>query len=199
MVLQNLKRPRNTSIMDSYSDCTPNKVSLVERNIAPQGIDLVNPKAVAKKTPSDLVQLAVEIQKADDYVKANACSKLQIIAEQMRFLQRQAEKVLLEAKENSVMHHAACNFVKHPGNVYHLYQRESGQTYFSMLSPQEWGKSAPQQTYKGSFRLEFDHSWTPLSNTHIKDQELAVLNRIYQNNDTSKNVSLTEYMSIDSS
>lgn len=69
-------------------------------------------------------------------MKANACNKLQMIAEQMRFLQQQAERVLLEAKENTSLHHAACNFVKHPGNIYHLYQRESGQMYFSMLSPQ---------------------------------------------------------------
>ena len=54
----------------------------------------------------------------------------------MRFLHQQAERVLLEAKQHTNMHHAACNFVKHPGNVYHLYERESGQLYFSMLSPQ---------------------------------------------------------------
>lgn len=29
----------------------------------------------------------------------------------------------------------ACNFVKKPGNVYYLYRRESGQRYFSLLSP----------------------------------------------------------------
>lgn len=69
-------------------------------------------------------------------MKATACAKLQMIAEQIKFLQQQAQRVLVEAKENSTMHHAACNFVKHPGNIYHLYERESGQSYFSMLSPQ---------------------------------------------------------------
>lgn len=59
-----------------------------------------------------------------------------MIAEQMRFLQQQAERVLIEAKNYTSIHHAACNFVKHPGNIYHLYQRESGQIYLSMLSPE---------------------------------------------------------------
>lgn len=74
--------------------------------------------------------------KADNFVKANACNKLQIIAEQMKFLQKQAENVLMEAKQNTYLHHAACNFKKQPGHVYHVYLRESGQTYFSMLSPE---------------------------------------------------------------
>jgi hypothetical protein len=73
---------------------------------------------------------------ADVLVRATACSKLQIIAEQVRFLQQQAHKVLLEAKENSELHHAACNFHKLPGHTYYLYKRSSGQQYFSMLSPE---------------------------------------------------------------
>lgn len=73
---------------------------------------------------------------ADDYIKANACNKLQVIAEQMKFLQKQAESILLEVNQNIKLHHAACNFVKHPGQVYHLYERKSGQCYFSMLNPE---------------------------------------------------------------
>lgn len=38
-------------------------VRLVERNVTPQGVTLVNPKAIAKKAPNDLVVLAMEIQK----------------------------------------------------------------------------------------------------------------------------------------
>jgi len=59
-----------------------------------------------------------------------------MIAEQVHFLQQQAHKVLQEAKENLKLHHAACNFRKIPGHVYHLYERSSGQWYFSMLSPE---------------------------------------------------------------
>lgn len=73
---------------------------------------------------------------ADVTIRATVCSKLQMIAEQVHFLQQQAHKVLLEAKENLKLHHASCNFRKIPGHVYHLYERSSGQRYFSMLSPE---------------------------------------------------------------
>lgn len=72
---------------------------------------------------------------ADEFVTATACSKLQVIAEQVRFLQNQAKAILIEAKQHRDLHHAACNFKKVPGNVYYLYKRPSGQEYFSMLSP----------------------------------------------------------------
>ena len=42
-----------------------------------------------KASPHDLVELAKEVQKADSFVKATAGSKLQIIAEQIKFLQQQ--------------------------------------------------------------------------------------------------------------
>lgn len=54
---------------------------------------------------------------------------------QVRFLQNQAKDILVEAKINSQLHHVACNFKKIPGNTYYLYKRQTGQTYFSMLSP----------------------------------------------------------------
>lgn len=51
-------------------------------------------------------------------------------------MQKQAENILLEAEQNKKLHHVACNFVKQPGHIYHLYKQESGQFYFSMLSPE---------------------------------------------------------------
>jgi len=48
----------------------------------------------------------------------------------------QAQLVLEEAKRDADLHHAACNFKKIPGKLYYLYKRNSGQTYFSMLSPE---------------------------------------------------------------
>lgn len=44
-------------------------------------------------------------------------------------------QVLEDAKRDADLHHAACNIVKKPGNMYYLYERPSGQKYFSILSP----------------------------------------------------------------
>lgn len=50
-------------------------------------------------------------------------------------------QVLDEANRDADLHHVACNIVKKPGNVYYMYRRESGQRYFSILSPKVGGYS----------------------------------------------------------
>ncbi|XP_015115311.1 uncharacterized protein C1orf50 homolog [Diachasma alloeum] len=186
---------RAYSTMDS-PDGTSNKVALVERNLFPRGVELINPYRTTKSSTQDIVQLAMEIQKADDYIKANAQNKLHVIAEQMKFLQMQAQKVLQEAKEGHMLHHAACNFIKHPGKIYHLYEKPSGQTYFSMLSPEEWGSTGPSQTFRGSYRLEHDNSWTPLAKIEAKDAELSVYEKHLSKNSVLA-IDSTDLMSID--
>ncbi|CAL1679326.1 unnamed protein product [Lasius platythorax] len=168
--------------VEGLHDSSNKVAALVERNILPQGISLIDPAAVAKSSRQDLIALATEIEKADRCIKANACNKLQVIAEQIRFLQKQAEGIFVEAEQNAKLHHVACNFVKQPGHIYHLYQRDSGQFYFSMLSPEEWGNSAPSQSYKGSFRLEHDRSWTPVSELQRKDNELNLFKKTFSSN-----------------
>jgi hypothetical protein len=79
----------------------------------------------------------------------------------MRHLQRQARRILEEAHRDDILHHAACNFKKVPGNVYYLYEKPVGnrQRFFSMISPTEWGDSCTNH-YIGAYRLEADQSWT---------------------------------------
>ncbi|XP_011310504.1 uncharacterized protein C1orf50 homolog [Fopius arisanus] len=187
---------RAYSMMDTPGE-TFNKVALVEGNLFPRGVELVNSYRATRSSPQDLVQLAMEIQKADDCIKANAHNKLHVIAEQMRFLQQQAQKVLQEAKEGHMLHHAACNFIKHPGKIYHLYEKSSGQTYFSILSPEEWGSTGPSQTFRGSYRLEYDNSWTPLAKTEAKDAELNLSEKYFSKNSILP-IHPTDLMSIDS-
>ncbi|TNM88304.1 hypothetical protein fugu_004558 [Takifugu bimaculatus] len=111
-------------------------VTLVESSSAPGGLELVSAYQTNRAgDPQDLVALASQVQKGDDFIKANACNKLTVIADQIRYLQEQARKVLQDAKRDADLHHAACNIVKKPGNIYYLYQRPSGQKYFSIISP----------------------------------------------------------------
>lgn len=157
------------------------RVNLVERNYNPGGVQLVNTITTAKRSPTDLVELAMEIQKSDTFVHANASNKLQIIAQQVRFLHEQAKNVLQEAKLNTELHHVPCNFVKVPGNTYHLYKRSTAQCYFSMLSPEEW-PNHPHE-YLGSYRLEQDHSWTTIQNIQQRDVEFTLIDKILTANE----------------
>ena len=46
----------------------------------------------------DIVELAKQVQKADEFTRATACGKLTVIADQIKFLQEQARKVSTEIK-----------------------------------------------------------------------------------------------------
>ena len=59
-------------------------VNLVSRDSCPNGYQLVDPDRSGKKTQFDLVELAQQVEKADQFTRATAGSKLQIIAEQVR-------------------------------------------------------------------------------------------------------------------
>ena len=67
----------------------PGEARVVEDTPASVSKHLVNSRKVNKAGPSDLVELAKEVQRADSDVRNVACGKLQMIAEQMKFLQQQ--------------------------------------------------------------------------------------------------------------
>ncbi|PFX26133.1 uncharacterized protein C1orf50 homolog [Stylophora pistillata] len=139
---------------------------------------LVNPDRVHRHgDPYDLVVLAQEVQNADQFVRCAASNKLILIAEQIRHLQEQARKVLEETKRDAELHHAACNFKKRPGQMYYLYRRSNGTTYFSMLSPKEWGPSCPHEAL-GAYRLEADMSWTKAEDVERRSKDIALVDHL---------------------
>lgn len=133
-----------------------------------------------RKMPrTDLIELARQIETADEFIKANVSNKLAVIAEQVQFLQKQAHRILKEAQLNAKLHHAACNFKKVPGSVYYLYKRPNGQEYFSMIKPEEWGSKCPHE-FLGGYRLESDLTWTPTEAIEEKNRQMEAINRIAQ-------------------
>ncbi|MFH4981848.1 hypothetical protein AB6A40_008557 [Gnathostoma spinigerum] len=127
--------------------------------------------------PTDIVRLAEKVKEADDFVQGRAINRLSVIAEQMKFLRLQAQKVLEEAERDDDLHHVACNLQKVVGSTYYLYRKPSGQRFFSIISPEEWG-SCNQNEFLGGFRLEADRSWTPLVECQSRRKELETLKNI---------------------
>jgi len=107
----------------------------------------------------ELVDLAAEIARADETVTLVASARLDVIRQQIVALQEQARVVLDEAARAARLHRARCNFRKVPGRVYHLYRRDDGELYFSMLAPEDWS-GAPPHAFEGSYRLEADQTYT---------------------------------------
>lgn len=130
---------------------------------------LVDPNKSGKMhDPQDLVALAHFVSESDNYTATSAHGKLKQISDQIKHLQAQALATLKKAKRDAQLNHASCNFKRRPGHTYHLYEKDDGVPFFSMLSPQEWGKNHPN-TYLDSYRLEYDMSWTELA--HIQEHD----------------------------
>ncbi|CAD7684126.1 unnamed protein product [Nyctereutes procyonoides] len=152
--------------------------ALVERSSSPGGLALLSPYHTHRAgDPLDLVALAQQVQKADEFIRANATNKLMVIAEQIQHLQEQARKVLEDAHRDADLHHVACNIVKKPGNIYYLYKRESGQQYFSIISPKEWGTSCPHD-FLGAYKLQHDLSWTPYEDIEKHDAKINIVDKL---------------------
>ncbi|XP_040144416.1 uncharacterized protein C1orf50 homolog isoform X1 [Ictidomys tridecemlineatus] len=152
--------------------------SLVELTPTPGGLALVSPYHTHRVgDPLDLVALAEQVQKADEFIRANATNKLTVIAEQIQYLQEKARKVLEDAHRDADLHRAACNMVKKPGNIYYLYKRESGQQYFSIISPKEWGTSCPHD-FLGAYKLQHDLSWTPYEDIEKQDAKISLMDKL---------------------
>jgi hypothetical protein len=124
--------------------------------------------------PHDLVDVAREIQSADAMLSAVVGGKLEAIARQIRTLQLEARHTLELARVHAELHRAACSFKKRPGQVYHLYRREDGEPYFSLLSVADWG-GQPPHAYAGSYRLEADMQFTPAKEIEQREQEWSQL------------------------
>ncbi|XP_048207012.1 uncharacterized protein C1orf50 homolog isoform X2 [Perognathus longimembris pacificus] len=152
--------------------------TLVEPSRTPGDLALVSPYHTRRVgDPLDLVALAEQVQKADEFIRANATNKLTVIAEQIQHLQEQARKVLEDARRDADLHHVACNMVKKPGNIYYLYKRESGQQYFSIISPEEWGTSCPHD-FLGAYKLQHDLSWTPYEDIEKQDAKISIMDKL---------------------
>lgn len=125
----------------------------------------------------DLVDMAQEIEKADQALGLVVGAKLEVIRDQMRALQEEARKLLEEAQLSARLQRAKCNFRKIPGKVYHLYRRPDGDLYFSMLSPDEWG-GVPPHVFEGSYKVEIDLSLRPLTDERNRPDGRAVVSHL---------------------
>lgn len=117
--------------------------------------------------PISLVDRAREIQDADKNIRVQVTGKLELIAQQIRRLQQDAQNILEQAQTDRELHRVRCGFEKKPGQTLHLYQTVGGELYFSLLSPRDW-RQAPPDDYRGSYRLRQDMSFERLDDPELK-------------------------------
>lgn len=119
-----------------------------------------SPYPTSRLAPSfGLVDLAAEVERADQAISGRANAQLELIARQIRQLQAQAHEILEQADRDRQLHQARCSFRKVPGQTYYLYRRNDGELQFLRLSPEDWGGRPPHE-FLGAWRLEADQRWT---------------------------------------
>jgi len=149
-----------------------------EKPVLHRGAAHSSPYPVSRLAPGfGLVDLAREIEQADQMVSARLGAQLQVIAEQVKALQAQAREILQQARADQRLHHARCAFRRIPGRVYHLYEQPDGGLAFSMLSPGDW-RGQPPKPFLGSYRLESDMSWTPAGAADRPDDSRQLVARL---------------------
>lgn len=69
-------------------------------------------------------------------------------------LKKEYESLVEEYRWNDLIFRAEYNFVPVIGEMYHLYSRENGSIFLSMIGPNEW-----KMEYIGSFKLTSTQKW----------------------------------------
>jgi len=71
-------------------------------------------------------------------------------------LQSEYKKLIEEINTNERLYLAKHSFEPIPGKSYHLYIKESGEEFLSLISPKEWGD---RFEYVGTFEFLSDGRW----------------------------------------
>ena len=70
-------------------------------------------------------------------------------------MSKEYERLMSEIKMNERIYTASHNFEPISGEVYHLYKKESGEEFLSIISPEQWKKFE----FVGSYRFLSDGRW----------------------------------------
>jgi hypothetical protein len=113
--------------------------------------------------------LSSGVIKPDDMgkVKSNALlameqqtdMQLRQIQEQIELLYKQAQDIKARTDISVWIYQAQMGFNPLVGHVYHLYEKDDGNHFLSMVSPTEWGRSRSFKRFVATVKLLADHTW----------------------------------------
>jgi transcriptional regulator of heat shock response len=83
--------------------------------------------------------------------------------EQMQTLVKQAQDIKQRVEISKKIYWSQMNFEPVISKEYYLYEKKSGDTVLSMISPKEWGSRLPYQRFVAHVKLLSDHTWDILS------------------------------------
>ena len=73
-------------------------------------------------------------------------------------LKQEYQKLIDEYKWNDLVYKSKFNFEPVINETYHLYSKDSGELFLSLISPDEWNR-----TYIASFKYNHDNKWIKIN------------------------------------
>jgi Protein of unknown function (DUF2452). len=107
-------------------------------------VTVLVPPQLPKSIPPDIVKLN----------QKEASAKLR---GRYKELQEEFRQLVATSEDTQRMYDASVSFVPIVGQVYHLYRRENGDEWISMIAPDDFGRYYHE--YLGSYRLATDSVW----------------------------------------
>jgi len=128
----------------------------------------------AKFSPIPLTVSSPVIKATDKgKIRANAVqSMMEHAQQQMDLLRKQAQLIMDQVAEieqrmklSEEIYAADLSFEPVVGQTYHLYERENGKKFVSIVGPTEWGRSKTDLVHLATVILLADKSWSFVKNS----------------------------------
>jgi hypothetical protein len=137
-------------------DAPPSSRALVPQR--PGDPPFRNLLAIPEGAPGYLAEAKREIQ-------ISALRRLEALDQVYRELVAQAQRIVVDARRDLLLHDLPVQAAKIRGLTYHLYERDgrdAPRRFFSILAPEEHAQADPLARHLASYRLNEDNSWTRL-------------------------------------
>ena len=103
-------------------------------------------------------------------MKEGVGRQIRQLHDQIEVLMKQAQKIQERRIISERVYQAHLNYEPVIGQVYYLYEKDTGQDIISIISPEEWGyKRYKYSRYIAKIKLLADNTWDVESNTGVID------------------------------
>jgi hypothetical protein len=106
---------------------------------------------------SNLGAPAIKLDDVDGWKKTQAMDANKHFVARYEELRKEFDGMLEEVHWNDVVYQSQYSFIPIIGDTYHLYKRENGSTFLSVIDPTSW-----RMEYLGSFRLDSNKKWNKI-------------------------------------
>lgn len=101
---------------------------------------------------------AITLPDTKDYREVKVKEAQNKLKSKYEELEQEFKKLVETAADNELIYSASIRFSPIVGRTYHLYAKDDGETWVSMIGPDEWGQGYDFE-FLGSFRLATDSVW----------------------------------------